>query len=248
VPTDLNRQGLREQLSQHVLRRILDGTYCPGARIKEVELMSEFGVSQAPVREALRELEAMHFLESKPHRGVRVRSVSRSELVEMYPVRAALEEVAGTYAATNVNPELLESLSDEVAAMVSAAHHGNMDEENLHDYRFHKLIFECSGNSLLLGIWRSMHFESRALLTYVKLPLELKAIAEDHLPIVAALKSGDAERAGRAMREHVEKYQRLVLSQPEDSPPHQASDGAASESRFPEQAPRIGRAQRRGNE
>lgn len=215
----LNRLSLREQLKEHVLRRILNGTYPPGTRITEAELMNEYGVSQAPVREALRELEAMRFLDSKAHRGVRVRSVSRGELVEMYPVRAALEELAGRLAATRVDEERLACLSDEIAAMTRAARHGDMHEENLHDYRFHELIFEYAANSLLVSIWRSMHFEVRALVTYVKLPLELKTIAEDHLPILAALRSGDAELAGRAMREHVEKYGGLVTARPETEDP-----------------------------
>lgn len=177
--------------------------------------MSEFGVSQAPVREALRELEAMRFLESKPHHGVRVRSVSRTELLEIYPVRAALEEVAGRLAAVRTDRQFLRSLSDEVAAMKDAARRGDVHGENLHDYRFHELVFEHSGNSLLLSIWRSMHFEMRALVTYVYLPLELKAIAEDHMPIYSALRSGDPVLAGQAMREHVEKWGEQVKSHPE---------------------------------
>ena len=211
----LNRKGLREQLKEHLLRRILNGTYPPGTRITEVELMNEFGISQAPVREALRELEAMRFLESRPHHGVRVRSVSRDELVEMYPVRAALEEVAGRLAASSIGEDGLARLGDEIAAMGVAARGGDVHEQNLHDYRFHELIFEHSGNSLLLTIWHSMHFEIRALVTYLKLPFELKTIAEDHLPILGALRDGDPELAGRAMREHVEKWGALVLAHPD---------------------------------
>ncbi|HTT90091.1 MAG TPA: GntR family transcriptional regulator [Acidimicrobiales bacterium] len=214
MSAQLNRQGLREQLKEHVLRRIISGIYPPGTRITEVELMNEFGVSQAPVREALRELEAMRFLESKPHQGARVRLVSLGELVEMYPVRAALEEVAGRFAASKVTEDHLLRLSDEIAAMSSAARRGDAHDENLHDYRFHELIFEYSGNSLLLGIWHSMHFEIRALVTYLKLPLELKTIAEDHLPILDALRSADPELAGRTMRAHVEKYGGLVAGLP----------------------------------
>lgn len=215
MSASLNRQGLREQLREHLARRILDGTYPPGTRITETELMNEFRVSQAPIREALRELEAMRFLESRLHHGVRVRSVSREELVEMYPVRAALEEVAGRLAGAKVTRQFLAGLDHEIAAMKAAARRGDVHDENLHDYQFHELIFEHSGNSLLLSIWRSMHFEMRALVTYLYLPLELKAIAEDHMPIYSALRSGDAKLAGQAMREHVEKWGEQVTLHPE---------------------------------
>ena len=91
----LRRTTLRDQIKDRLVQRILDGTYGPGDRIVESQVATEFGTSQAPVREALRELEAMRFVETQPHRGARVREVTTEELGQIYPVRAALEEVAG---------------------------------------------------------------------------------------------------------------------------------------------------------
>src|SRR5262245_30041516 len=65
------------------------------ARLKELQLAREFDTSQAPVREALRELEATGVIESEPQRGSRVRTVSEKELGEAYQVRAVLEQFAG---------------------------------------------------------------------------------------------------------------------------------------------------------
>ena len=87
----LSRSVLREQIKEVIIQRILDGTYAPGDRVVELALVQELGVSQAPVREALRDLEAMRFIESEPYRGARVRQVTHKELTETYPVRAALE-------------------------------------------------------------------------------------------------------------------------------------------------------------
>ena len=102
MPELLNRSVLREQLRERILQRILDGDYAPGERIVESHLMKEYGVSQAPIREALRDLEAMRFVESEAHRGVRVRTITEKEMGEMYPVRAALEEVAGRAATAEI--------------------------------------------------------------------------------------------------------------------------------------------------
>jgi DNA-binding GntR family transcriptional regulator len=90
----LNRVVLREQVKEVLLARILDGVYAPGDRLVETQLAGELGVSQAPVREALRELETLRFVFSEPFKGTRVRGVSREEVVEIYPVRAALEGLA----------------------------------------------------------------------------------------------------------------------------------------------------------
>ena len=55
----LERSVMREQIKELIIKRILEGTYQPGQRVVELQLVQELGVSQAPVREALRDLEAM---------------------------------------------------------------------------------------------------------------------------------------------------------------------------------------------
>ena len=211
----LSRSVLREQLKEQILQRILDGEYEPGARIVENRLMKEYGVSQAPIREALRDLEAMRFVESQPHRGVRVRRISQKELGEMYPVRAALEEVAGRAAAPLITDGTLDLLDDEISAMRAAAARGDLHAQLVHDARFHELIFEASGNSLLLDVWRSLHAEIRALITYTRSHTALAAIVDSHLPILQALRLRDPALAGKEMRHHIEHFGSLVMGEPD---------------------------------
>lgn len=207
----LSRGGLREQVRELVLQRILDGVYSPGERIVEYRLTKELQISQAPVREALRELVAMRFVESQPNRGVRVRAISRDELGEMYPVRAALEEVAGRTAAPLISEETLGLLDAEIAEMQDAAGRGDTHSQLHHDARFHELIIESSGNSLLFDLWRSLHVETRTLITFARVEHDLRAIADTHLPIVRALRHRDPELAGKEMRDHIEHFGALVM-------------------------------------
>src|SRR5438105_15193550 len=60
----LTRTVLREQLKEQLLARILDGEYEPGERLVETQIAKEFGTSQAPVREALRDLEALRLVQT----------------------------------------------------------------------------------------------------------------------------------------------------------------------------------------
>lgn len=209
----LPRSVLREQLKQQILQRILDGEYEPGARIVENRLMKEYDVSQAPIREALRDLEAMRFVESRPHRGVRVRRISQKELGEMYPVRAALEEVAGRAAAPLITDESLDLLDGEITAMRAAAERGDLHGQLVHDARFHELIFEASGNALLLEVWRSLHAEIRALITYVRSRTAPAAIVDAHVPILQALRLRDPALAGKEMRHHIEHFGSLTIGE-----------------------------------
>ena len=102
----LTRRILREQVKEVLLERILSGAYLPGERLVETRIAQELGTSQAPVREALRELEQLRFVESVPYRGAHVREVSLDELAEVYPVRAAIEEVAARAAADRKSTRL----------------------------------------------------------------------------------------------------------------------------------------------
>jgi DNA-binding GntR family transcriptional regulator len=202
----IERGVLRDQVKEILLERILSGHYQPEDRLVETRIAKELGTSQAPVREALRELELLRFVESAPFRGSWVRAVSEEELGEIYPVRAAIEEVAARAAAVRLDGEVGE-LEAEIEAMRNAA---DLHEQVEHDVRFHRLIVEASGNRTLAEVWGSLRVEARTVITAVKTGIDRKEIAELHVPIVDALRDRDPDKAGRAIREHVERFGELL--------------------------------------
>jgi DNA-binding GntR family transcriptional regulator len=206
----LNRAVLSDQVKEILLKRILDGEYSPGDRLVEMHIAQEFEISQAPVREALRELEALGFVESEPYRGTRVRAVTKSELTEIYPVRAALEEVAARAAAVHLAGNV-EALEAELEAMHAAAEKGDLYEEVQHDVEFHRLIVEASGNRVLQDMWRSLRIEARTLISVLKAHIGGYELAELHRPVLEALAEGDAEKAGLLLRNHVEYFGELIM-------------------------------------
>src|SRR5215212_1684620 len=102
-PRRMVRRVLREEIREQLIDDILTGRLPPGTRIIETRLAQEFGVSQAPVREALRDLELFGFVISSPFRGTQVREISTEDLVDIYPIRAALEGIAARSAATRID-------------------------------------------------------------------------------------------------------------------------------------------------
>jgi DNA-binding GntR family transcriptional regulator len=216
VDRPLRRMTLRDQIKDLLVQRILDGTYGPGERIVESQVAVEFGTSQAPVREALRELEALRFVETRPHRGARVREVTTQELGQIYPVRAALEEVAGREAAVRMSGEQLAALAGELAGMCEAADARDLHAQLLHDVRFHEIIVEASGNQVLAEVWRSLRVEARTLISVIRADTDLRMIAELHRPVLQALQSRDPELAGKEMRAHIEFFGSLVTRRPDD--------------------------------
>jgi DNA-binding GntR family transcriptional regulator len=205
----LTRTVLREQIRELLLERILKGELQSGDRIVELQLAQEFGTSQAPVREALRELQSLGFVEHEPYRGSRVRRITEEELAEIYPVRAALEELAAQEAASRLDGKV-EELEREFEAMREAADRDDLQDLAAHDAAFHRLIVEAAGNKVLLDTWRTLRVEARVVVTALKTDIDLQELAELHRPLLEALKEGSPEKAGSALRQHFETLRTMM--------------------------------------
>jgi DNA-binding GntR family transcriptional regulator len=201
---------LRQRLKEILLRRILGGHYDPGERLIELRIAEEFGTSQGPVREALRDLEATGLVTSIPRRGTYVSEVMGEGLREIYTVRGALEEQA-TRIATAHRLCDLDLLQREVDLMHAAAIAGDKYGVIEHSVKFHRAIMEAAGNRLLLNIWQSLQIETRTTITMLVEGLDLVEIADSHQPIVDAIHGGDAELAARVAREHQDYFERLPV-------------------------------------
>jgi DNA-binding GntR family transcriptional regulator len=209
MSASVTRVVLREQVKELILERILNGTYRPGERLVETRIAAELGTSQAPVREALRDLELLRFAESEPFRGARVREVSHAEVIEIYPVRAAIEEVAAQEAATRLGGEV-DTLAAELDAMHEAADADDLHALVEHDVAFHRLIVEASGNRVLFETWLSLRIEARTIVTALRTGLDGHDIAERHRPVLEALRARDPGLAGTALRRHIEQFGELL--------------------------------------
>jgi DNA-binding GntR family transcriptional regulator len=214
----LKRLSLREQVRDALLRDIIAGVYRPGDRLVELKIARELGTSQAPVREALRELEAIGFVTAIPHRGAVVSDVWKQGLHEIYAVRGALEELATRLATPRLAGDV-SSLEDAIGAMRQAAAAGDTEALVAGSYRFHRAIIDASGNQLLLSVWQGLHIETRTAITLMTPGLDLMATADSHQPIVDAIAAGDVERACRVTREHQDSFARLTALAPTLRPP-----------------------------
>jgi DNA-binding GntR family transcriptional regulator len=205
----ISRTVLREQVKDVLLQRIVNGDLKPGERLVETRIASELGTSQAPVREALRDLELLRMVESEPFRGARVRAFGDEELVEVYPVRAALEELAAKEATKRLEGEV-GSLEREVEAMRAAAGRGDLSALVRHDIGFHRKMVEAAANPVLEQCWKSLGVEGRITISLYGTYVEPEEAAERHVPILEAIRSGKPGAAGREARRHIEEFARIA--------------------------------------
>jgi DNA-binding GntR family transcriptional regulator len=195
-------RSTRDRIRLALLKRISEGVYLPGERLKELTLAHEFDVSQAPVREAFRELEALGVLVSEHYRGTRVREISGSETKDAYQLRGYLEEIAAQLIPLPKLQEEIQSIEAQQIIMRAAAHSGDMDGFARANILFHRSIVGLSSNQTLPKVWDSLEIGMLSRLNLQKNEDKLLSLAEIHQPIVDALKIGDLKRTGVLLREH----------------------------------------------
>jgi DNA-binding GntR family transcriptional regulator len=201
--TFFSRVVLRDQVRDLLLARILSGEYEPGSRIVETRVAQELGISQAPVREALRDLEQLGCVVHEPFRGCSVRELSLDDLLEAFPVRAALESVAARLAADRITDDELALLAGLVDTMRTAGAEGDAVAESTADAAFHATIVEAAHNRVLARQWNQLQPQARTFIS-ISLPASARGpVADRHLPILDALRSRDPERAATAMHDHL---------------------------------------------
>jgi DNA-binding GntR family transcriptional regulator len=201
----LERDCMSDRIRRVLAERIIGGLLKPGERLVEMRIAEEFRTSQAPVREALRELEALRMVESEPYRGTRVREVGERDMAEAYAVRAVLEQAAAEAAASSLkgNVEPLRRTLDELRAAALAQ---DREAYASHDLDFHRGIVEAAGNKILLQTWDSLGFDVRLRIMLARKEPDLPRFAACHDPILDALDAGDGPTAGRLLREHAESF------------------------------------------
>jgi len=205
-------QSLTARVQGALERMIVDGELKGGARINEKLLSARFGVSRGPIREACRALTQAGLLTAVPNRGMFVRELALKEVLELYDVRAALDDLAGRTLATRITPAELGSLERLVAEMDLAAAQRDLDRYYPLNFRFHEQLLSLAGNQRLIGLYgtlvKELHiFRRRSLLEQGS----MRVSNEEHRRVVAALAQGDPVRAGSFMRSHVlAAKQRLI--------------------------------------
>src|SRR3954469_13927185 len=142
----IERRVFRDEIREKLIDAILTGRIAPGTRIVETKLAQQFGVSQAPVREALRDLALYGFVVNSPFRGTQVRSITPDELLEIYPIRAALEGVAAAAAAPRMDEATLNQLEELIDTMRDAAARDDHWAQVNADGAFHHTIITAAGN------------------------------------------------------------------------------------------------------
>ena len=219
VPTIalLQSSSLPTLVQAELERMIVSGELQPGAKLTEMTLAARLGVSRGPLREAFRMLEEAGLVRTEKNRGVFVRDIPLDEAVEIFDLRAAMEELVGRQLAQRITAAQLKEVRAMVDAMERAVKAADLRSYHLLNLKFHDRLVDMAGNRKLTAIYRKLIKElslfRRMNLAHLADGGQLPVSAGEHRAIVKAIASGDAQAAGQAMFDHVMESKARMVSQ-----------------------------------
>lgn len=188
---------------ERIRSMVIEGEIPPGARLGQVELAEQLGISRTPIREALRRLTGEGLAEFVPNRGFRAASPGLDAVLHRLEVRSLLEPGIARLAAARRSHDDLIRLQDsiereEAATTRVAAHDASRD--------FHLLLAAATGNPELVSMLASLWIVEigRRLLAARETSADWRqADVAEHRGIATAVGARDGELAARLMAEHI---------------------------------------------
>ena len=183
---------LSDRVYHAVRKRIIDGQLAPGVFIRELDLTAAMGVSRSPVREALGRLASEGFLERIPHHGFRVPEEPVGDLLDLYPIGAELDLLAGRLALPRLTEEDVERLRSINDRLRTARDRGDVRLLIELNNAFHHVFGDRSGNRRLSDLLDDLRSQLTRLEIWYYSDSELtQRSIQEHDDIIRAIERGD---------------------------------------------------------
>ncbi len=178
----------------------------PSAPLDEQRLADELNMGLVPVREALKLLIHDDLVVITERHGLYVTDINLPDLEQLSEMRLSLESLCARLAAQRATSDdiaVLEALRQEQASIPPEDNRRLFDL----DHKFHQAIAQAAHNKYLARALEHFFSLSRRLWYLALSDLTfLPAAVEEHLELITAIKTGDADRAEQVMRHHVQNF------------------------------------------
>lgn len=198
----------RDEIKEVLMDAIVSGELKPGDRIVETRWARELGVSQSPIREALRELEMIGLVENIPYKGSIVCELRHKDLIDTLRVRIALETLAVMDAANADIDDMIPAMEESLNGMISCAEKDDVKGFSYNDAKFHETFVEHSDNEVLKRLWRQCYISDNTSMSTIMLNTSLMELAKRHEILCEAIKSKNERKA----REEIESHFNMLIN------------------------------------
>ena len=185
---------------------IIKGKLKPGQKVVMADLAKAFGLSETPVREAIRRLESEGYVDFTPHTGAIVTKIDEEELVEIYLIRIALEELATRLASPHITEKDIDFLNKKNREMEMAIQQNRYEILAGINKLFHLRIYKAAPfprlYKMICDLWDTCE-RWPSVFSYV--PERAAASVEEHKKIIQALQTRDTDQADQLIKEQKER-------------------------------------------
>lgn len=208
APIEDGRKTLASKVHERIREAILTRALKPGTRIDQNQMAEYLNVSLAPVREALKGLEAEGLVTIVPRRGAFVTEVSLTDLEELYFARALLEGETIYHAVLQISETDLEDLQKLIDRMKRVDEGGEVGTYIALNREFHLRIYSVLNNQHLLAMIRNLWERSELYrYHYMLIPHEKDRVHREHQAILDACRRRDQDGAREAAASHIRRTQ-----------------------------------------
>ncbi|MFK7692727.1 GntR family transcriptional regulator [Paenibacillus sp. HJGM_3] len=206
--TILENKNISEDIVELIKQQIVDGELNPGERIVETKMAKELGISQTPVREAIRQLSGEGIIKIVTNKGPIVREFHMRDVFEIYSLRAVLEGLSIRLATYNATEKDIRHLQEFYEAMKAKLHDDTVASLLTESLYIHQSIIRLSNHERLASMYKSIAFQ----ITLVNRILGKKSTkakeVEQHWELIEALIGRDPDEAEKVMRRHIHRSYR----------------------------------------
>lgn len=204
--------GLSSRVYHQIRAEIIRGALVPGESVTEMGLAKDCGVSRTPVREALHQLELEGLVELIPNKGAVILGISPEDICDIYQIRSMLEVGAAERAAQRATEEDVRKLTEILDLTEFYIERQSMHQLQAMDGQFHEMIYEMSGSRMFKRVLKDMHYYI-GLTRAASLKCEGRALqsVKEHRAVLEAIAQHDGKKAGKLMKQHVNKALENVL-------------------------------------
>jgi DNA-binding GntR family transcriptional regulator len=209
---------VRSMVAQKLREAIMSGTLKPGQRLIERELCEMTGVSRPSIREALRLLEADGLVNTVPHRGPVVSTISLEEAKQLYAARAVLEGFAGRECARLHDPAVVRRIGDALTKLKAAFADGDLMTALEAKTEFYAALIGGCQNAFIERMLKPLHDRITLLrITSMSQPKRINKSLREVTAIWRAIQSGDPDLAEKCCVDHINAAAVAALSMIEQS-------------------------------
>jgi DNA-binding GntR family transcriptional regulator len=218
----IQKEVLRDKIGEVLRGWILDGTLKPGERIVELTLARKLEVSRAPLREALWLLARQGLVQIRAHHGASVTQLSEQDIRDIFEIRETLETRAALRIRARLDAAVTGALKEALADLEASCQARDMRAFSAADLRFHKTLWELSGNRHLQDVLHDLSTRFFGYELIRDLPhagkFRFDLMAEEHRQMVALILEGSPGEIEAGFRKAFAGFLDYVLARFSDKP------------------------------